>query len=373
MVLVNKGLKVLILLIIIALIIVCYYQYKSLVEIREKLGLQYYGVISHIDFYLGSHQKAFDERFNTLENIDIERYRVTINEYIQIQNILPNNATYDRIFFRLAHNLHNLSGVDDLSIGIKAKIRNHILKDFRTLTDIYDLMAEEYDGNNLRYYKVLNDSNSKLNEEIDVYVNKWFDEYEQGLNFDYETIDSILKDNERISNITWSHDKQMVLFIENDSIGCKAYLWRVGEESENFISELSIDNYGFSWSSNSKYFLINEGRILSNGEKSVISTIISSENLSAQKYKLNCTSKPVWSPVDNKLVVSTSDTDKKTYWDTLRIYDLDNNTSHVIAKSYNSSYEPYYWNQEGIIGYYEIDNKTGARIEKAYEFDFSLQ
>jgi hypothetical protein len=82
---------------------------------------------------------------------------------------------------------------------------------------------------------------------------------------------------------------------------------------------------------------------------------------------------PIWSPVGNKLVMSRSETDKKSKWNTLRIYDLEDDSTKVILKSYNSSFKPFDWSNEGEIGYYEVDKNTGEKIEKIYKYDFSLE
>jgi hypothetical protein len=253
-ILLNKKFKLVILFILVVIGITYYLQYNSLAKTRKELGLEYYKAVSHIDSKLKDYEKTFEEKFYNLNNEDIKHYSTLLGEYNVIQDILPNSNVYKDIFTSLKESLSELKGINDLHIGTKAKIRSKILKDLHMLTDIYGLMIKEYDGSNEKYYKKINNKNSELNFQIRDYVNEWYDNYNKGIKFHFKTIDSILRNNEKIRDIAWASDKSVVLLMKADSKTYKAYLWRVGEENGRFITSVSLNNYGFSWSPNNRYF-----------------------------------------------------------------------------------------------------------------------
>jgi len=183
--------------------------------------------------------------------------------------------------------------------------------------------------------------------------------------YNKDEIHEKLTANKDIFKANWSPDATMVVYIEgqNDNTGLdKAYLWQVGEESGEFVRDVSPTTHGFTWSPDSKYFLISEK--LGEG---VISSIVQAENLIEEEFKVKSVSTPVWSPDSLYLAFGIENHDTGENWSAIEVYKLGEEKTQYIWRTKNVLYKVDSWDIDGNIGYTEI-NSNGEHSKKTTKY-----
>lgn len=177
-----------------------------------------------------------------------------------------------------------------------------------------------------------------------------------------DEIDSALAGyGDNVIDITWSPDSSAVAFIKSEGEASKVYLWKVNEEGASEIMGADPTTDGFSWSPNSKYFLINVGHM---GPGTITSTLIDAESLEVVSAEISTVSvsPPVWSSDSRFLVLSTW-----VDYSSVEIlaFAVASKTTASLVKS-NNTYGPYIvesWGNDNIIKYTEMTNASD-RVEK---------
>lgn len=169
-----------------------------------------------------------------------------------------------------------------------------------------------------------------------------------------EQITSTLSSLTDVQKITWSPDETMVAYVQAgkpDKNGMdEAYLWKVGEEEAKLVRDVKPTTFGFSWAPDSKHFLISEK--LGEGAES---SIIIADTLHEESYKIKSMSIPVWSPDSRSLAYGNESHEYGPSWGSLEVYTLGNPKSEYLWKAIDYLYKVESWNQEGNIGYTEVD------------------
>lgn len=171
-----------------------------------------------------------------------------------------------------------------------------------------------------------------------------------------EIIEEQLTSNKDVFKITWSPDNGKVVYIQTGKSKMngldEAYLWQVGEEKAKFVRDVSPTTHGFTWSPDSRFFLISEK--LGEGSRS---SIVNGDSLSEEAYKIKSISIPVWSPDSLSLAYGNEEHDYGESWGSLEVYKLGAEKSEYIWRAKNYLYKVEYWDDQGNIGYTEINGK----------------
>ena len=162
-------------------------------------------------------------------------------------------------------------------------------------------------------------------------------------------------------DITWSPDNSAVAFIKLEGEASDVYLWKVGTDTEKLLMAAEPTTDGFSWSPNSKYFLVNVGHM---GPGTITSTLFSAESLELLSSDISSVSisPPVWSS-DSRFLALSSWADYKTA--EILSFAVSSKTTVSLVKSSNS-FGPYVveaWGEDNIIKYTEMTNSSD-RTEK---------
>jgi len=177
-----------------------------------------------------------------------------------------------------------------------------------------------------------------------------------------EEIQVALSSKEEVFKITWSPDEKIVVYIQGgkpEKNGLdEAYLWKVGEREAKYVRDVSPTTHGFSWTPDSKYFLISEK--LGEG---AINSIVKVDTLQEEAYKPKSISIPVWSPDSLSMAYGNESHEYGESWGFLEVYKLGSEKSEFIWKAKNYLYKVEYWDKEGNIGYTEI-NDQGKESKK---------
>lgn len=177
-----------------------------------------------------------------------------------------------------------------------------------------------------------------------------------------EQIQSALASKPEVSKITWSPDDKMVIYLQQgkaEKNGLdEAYIWKTGEEAAKFVRDVKPTVHGFSWSPDSKYFLISEK--LGDGAEN---SIVNSANLTQEKYVIKSMEMPVWSPDSKSLTYGNEMHIYETNWGSLEVYTLGAPDKEYIFKAINYLYKVASWDKEGNIAYTEVDPK-GKEVKK---------
>lgn len=173
--------------------------------------------------------------------------------------------------------------------------------------------------------------------------------------------DELANYGENAIDITWSPDNSAVVFIKLEGDTSNVYLWKVGTDTENLLMAAEPTTDGFSWSPNSKYFLVNVGHM---GPGTITSTLFSAESLELLSSDISSVSisPPVWSP-DSRFLALSSWADYKTA--EILSFAVASKTTVSLVKSSNS-FGPYVveaWGEDNIIKYTEMTNSSD-RTEK---------
>jgi len=181
--------------------------------------------------------------------------------------------------------------------------------------------------------------------------------------FTQEKIQEILSAKAEVFRITWSPDKQFVLYLQQgkaDKNGKdEVYLWQTGQENARFVRDVLPATQGFVWSPDSKYFLIGE----TSGE-GLNSSIYDRDTLTAVAYTLKSKTIPVWSPDSKMLAYGNEVPGYEGRWGTLEVNVLGREKSQIIWKARDYVYQPESWDIEGNIIYTEI-NPQGQESKKS--------
>jgi hypothetical protein len=177
-----------------------------------------------------------------------------------------------------------------------------------------------------------------------------------------EIIEEQLAANKEVFQATWSPDKNKVVYIktgkpEKNGLD-EAYFWQVGEEKPRFVRDVSPTTHGFTWSPDSRCFLISEKL----GEGSC-SSIVRADTLIEEAYRIKSMSLPVWSPDSLSLAFGNEQHDYGESWGSLEVYKLGAKKSEYIWKTKNYLYKVEFWDEQGNIGYTEI-NEMGQESKK---------
>jgi len=169
-----------------------------------------------------------------------------------------------------------------------------------------------------------------------------------------EKIMEALASKAEISQITWSPDEKNVVYLQqgsadNDGLG-EAYIWKVGEEQPRLVKNVKATVHGFSWSPDSKYFLISEK--LGEGAEN---TIFKAATLQQETFKPKSISLPVWSPDSTALAYGNEENYYGQNWGFLEIFTLGGTESEYLWRTMDYIYKVESWEQNGDIVYTEID------------------
>lgn len=169
-----------------------------------------------------------------------------------------------------------------------------------------------------------------------------------------EQITSALSSKTDVQKITWSPDEKMAVYIqagkpEKNGLD-EAYFWKVGEEEPKLVRDIKPTTHGFSWAPDSKHFLISEK--LGEG---VESSIVIVDTLHEESYKMKSMGIPVWSSDSQSLAYGNETHEYGPSWGSLEVYTLGDPKSEYIWKAMDYLYKVEFWDQEGNIGYTEVD------------------
>ena len=177
---------------------------------------------------------------------------------------------------------------------------------------------------------------------------------------------NVLTTNSVFKIISWSPDNSMVIFVrEADK---KLMAWNIGESKAKIV----MDDYGFVkliWSPDSSYFLATAP--LDNESNLIESRIIKAEDLSKKNFGVVSGHYPVWSFNSKYLVTDSIETDKSTKWSAITCISLETGETRTMirSKDYSTTYQLKYWDNQNVISYLEIDNKTNQITEKFISFN----
>ncbi len=163
-------------------------------------------------------------------------------------------------------------------------------------------------------------------------------------------------------DITWSPDDTAVVFIKGDGQTSNVYVWKLAQSEAQLLSKAEDTTSGFSWSPNSKYFLINVGHM---GPGTITSTLIDVDGLKTLSTDISTVSvsPPIWSADSRFLALSTDD--ESTNAIEIKIYTVAAGTSISAVKSVNK-FGPYIvksWGEDNNIKYTEATSAS-ERAEK---------
>ncbi|HWQ89303.1 MAG TPA: hypothetical protein VN374_04960 [Desulfitobacteriaceae bacterium] len=169
-------------------------------------------------------------------------------------------------------------------------------------------------------------------------------------------ITNVLNSNKEISQITWSPDETTVLYVQKgnpEKAGSnEVYAWKVSEEQAKLISDVSPSFLGFTWSPNSKFFLISE-----NLGEGVFNSVFNAGTLMPEGDRIKSLDVPVWSADSMFLAYGFEQHDYGESWGSLQVYELGQANGEYIWNTKNYIYKVEYWDVLGNIGYLEIDDK----------------
>jgi hypothetical protein len=170
-------------------------------------------------------------------------------------------------------------------------------------------------------------------------------------------ITNILNSNPDIVQVTWSPAETTVLYIQKgkaDQPGkSAAYAWKVNEEQPRLLEEVSPEFRAFTWSPNSKYFLISE----KSGEE-VLTLIYNAETFSKETpLQLKSSEVPVWSADSQFLAYGFEQHDYGDSWGSLKVYQIGQPESEYLWRAKDRLYQVEFWDAAGNIGYIETDAK----------------
>lgn len=162
-------------------------------------------------------------------------------------------------------------------------------------------------------------------------------------------------------DIAWSPDNSAVAFIKLEGENSDVYLWKVGTQAEARVMTAEPTTDGFSWSPNSRYFLVNVGHM---GPGTITSTLIDAESLELLGADISSVSisPPVWS-ADSRFLALSSWTDYNTV--EILSFAVASKTVVSLVKSSNS-FGPYVvesWGEDNVIKYTEMTNSSD-RVQK---------
>lgn len=181
--------------------------------------------------------------------------------------------------------------------------------------------------------------------------------------FTKEEIMAALSAKVEVFQVTWSPDEKAVIYIQGgnpkENQTDQAYIWKVGEKEPKAVRTVSSTTRGFSWSPDCKYLLISEK--LGEG---AINSIVNTESLQEGTYKIKSISLPVWSPDSLSLAYGFETHEFGPSWGSLEVYTLGAPDKEYIWKAMNYLYKVEAWDQEGNIGYTEI-NPQGKETKKS--------
>ena len=168
-----------------------------------------------------------------------------------------------------------------------------------------------------------------------------------------------------VIDVTWSPDDTMVAFIKDENGAGNIYVWKVGSAEAALVSAAEGTTDGFSWSPDSKHFLINVGHM---GPGTITSSLIAAETLKVLATDITTVSlsPPVWSSDGRFIALSTDDEASGNI--EIRIYAVTSRTSVSVLQS-NNKYGPYVvekWDNDTVT-YSEISS-TGERAELTLQF-----
>jgi hypothetical protein len=163
-------------------------------------------------------------------------------------------------------------------------------------------------------------------------------------------------------DITWSPDNTAVAFIKQDDQAANIYVWKLTQAEAQTLYKAEDTTSGFSWSPNSKYFLVNVGHM---GPGTITSTLIDADSLKTLTTDISTVSvsPPVWSADSRFLALSLDD--EATNAIEVKIYTVAAGTSISAVKSVNK-FGPYIvtsWGEDNNIKYTEATSES-ERIEK---------
>lgn len=165
-------------------------------------------------------------------------------------------------------------------------------------------------------------------------------------------IDDVLKSTPDVGAMTWAPDGSMVLFTHQgkaEKADASAVMaWKLNEDQAQNIAEVSPEFKAFTWSPDSKHFVISE----TVGE-GLINRIFETRLL-AETKKFNSLDVPVWNPGGDALVFGFEHHDYGESWGSLRIYRLGQTQPELIWNTRNYLYKAEYWDKDNI-GYIEVD------------------
>lgn len=163
-------------------------------------------------------------------------------------------------------------------------------------------------------------------------------------------------------DITWSPDNTAVVFIKQDAQQSNIYVWKLSQAEAQSLYKAEDTTSGFSWSPDSKYFLVKVGHM---GPGTITSTLVDASSLKTLAKDLTTVSvsPPVWSADSRFLALSTDD--EATNAIEIKIYTVAAGTSISAVKSVNK-FGPYIvtsWGEDNNIKYTEATCDT-VRVEK---------
>ena len=158
-------------------------------------------------------------------------------------------------------------------------------------------------------------------------------------------------------DITWSPDNTAVVFIKQDEQQSNIYVWKLIQAEAQTLYKAEDTTSGFSWSPNSKYFLVNVGHM---GPGTITSTLIDADSLKTLSTDISTVSvsPPVWS-ADSRFLALSSD-DEATNAIEIKIYTVAAGTSISAVKSVNK-FGPYIvtsWGEDNNIKYTEATSAS---------------
>lgn len=179
---------------------------------------------------------------------------------------------------------------------------------------------------------------------------------------DKASINAKLASNEEISSITWSPDETVVLYVQGaqgEADVLQVSAWRVAEKEAAAIAEVASGFLAFTWSPNSQIFLISEA--LGEG---VSNRIFAADTLQ-QEATLDSFDIPSFNPDSTALAYGLEqpgigeggEQGVGDSWGSLQVYHLENGESEFIWKTKGYLYHVEYWDEQGNIGYTEINDQ----------------
>jgi len=167
---------------------------------------------------------------------------------------------------------------------------------------------------------------------------------------------------DKVYDVTWSPDNTAVAFIKQDTQNANIYVWKTKQAEAQLVSKAEDTTSGFSWSPDSKYFLVNVGHM---GPGTITSTLFDTDSLKALSTDISTVSvsPPVWS-ADSRFLALSFD-DESTNAIEIKIYTVAAGTSISAVKSVNK-FGPYIvksWGEDNNIKFTEATSAS-ERVEK---------